>query len=276
MKECDLIMKGGVTSGVVYPHAIRKIAKAYRLRSIGGTSAGAIAATFAAAAEYRRQENQQSMAGFDEIGNVAHALGDNMFELFQPTPKTEPLFKLLLAAIDQKSGGSVGALRAIPQAFPNPVIFGGLLAVLSVFIGVITDNWAIAVLGVLSSLIVSIVLIAFALKKMLFVDLPAQDFGLCSGKSLPTKSGLALGDWIARKIDQIAGKSDGPLTVRDLRKHGIEVATVTTDLSSKRPYRLPFETSIHHFSKAEFARLFPDSMVEYLCIAGEKRAPPRQ
>jgi len=272
MEECDLIMKGGVTSGVVYPHAIRKIAKAYRLRSIGGTSAGAIAATFAAAAEYRRQENQQSMAGFDEIGDVAKELGSNMFGLFQPTPKTEPLFKLLIAAIDQKSGGAGGALRAIPRAFPYPVLFGALLVLLSVFTGVVTGNWAIGVLGVLISLIGSIGLIAIALKKMLFVDLPAQDFGLCSGKTLPAKSELAFGDWITQKIDQIAGKDDGPLTVRDLRRHGIDVATVTTDLSSKRPYRLPFETSIHYFSKAEFAKLFPKKMMEYLCETGEKRA----
>ena len=46
--ECDLIMKGGITSGVVYPGAIAKIAETYRLRDIGGSSAGAIAATFAA------------------------------------------------------------------------------------------------------------------------------------------------------------------------------------------------------------------------------------
>ena len=55
MLECDLIMKGGITSGVVYPKAIEAVAKTYRLKSIGGTSAGAIGAVMAAAAEYRRQ-----------------------------------------------------------------------------------------------------------------------------------------------------------------------------------------------------------------------------
>lgn len=49
--ECDMVMKGGITSGVVYPYAVLEIATKYRLRSIGGTSAGAIAAAFAAAAE---------------------------------------------------------------------------------------------------------------------------------------------------------------------------------------------------------------------------------
>ena len=39
---CDVIMKGGVTSGVVYPLVITELAKHYRFAHIGGTSAGAI------------------------------------------------------------------------------------------------------------------------------------------------------------------------------------------------------------------------------------------
>jgi hypothetical protein len=27
--ECDLIMKGGITSGIIYPHAIAEIAKGF-------------------------------------------------------------------------------------------------------------------------------------------------------------------------------------------------------------------------------------------------------
>ena len=42
--ECDLLMRGGITSGIVYPPAIAKLAETYNFRSIGGTSAGAIAA----------------------------------------------------------------------------------------------------------------------------------------------------------------------------------------------------------------------------------------
>lgn len=52
--ECDMIMKGGITSGVVYPGAINELSRTYRFRGIGGTSAGAIAAAGAAAAEYGR------------------------------------------------------------------------------------------------------------------------------------------------------------------------------------------------------------------------------
>ena len=31
--ECDIVMKGGITSGVVYPLAVCELAKVYRLRS---------------------------------------------------------------------------------------------------------------------------------------------------------------------------------------------------------------------------------------------------
>jgi hypothetical protein len=51
---CDVIMKGGITSGVVYPLALTELAKQFRLSQVGGTSAGAIAAAAAAAAEYGR------------------------------------------------------------------------------------------------------------------------------------------------------------------------------------------------------------------------------
>ena len=41
--ECDLVMKGGITSGIVYPAAILRLKDKYRFRNIGGTSAGAMA-----------------------------------------------------------------------------------------------------------------------------------------------------------------------------------------------------------------------------------------
>ena len=37
-RYCDLVMKGGITSGVVYPLAIWTLAKHYRFKNIGGTS----------------------------------------------------------------------------------------------------------------------------------------------------------------------------------------------------------------------------------------------
>ena len=61
---CDLVMKGGITSGVLYPPAIGRISESYYLVGIGGTSAGAIAASVAAAAEYRRRKFNDNI-GFE-------------------------------------------------------------------------------------------------------------------------------------------------------------------------------------------------------------------
>ena len=52
--QCDLVMKGGITSGVVYPKLVAKLSSKYRFKNIGGTSAGAIAAGACAAAGWLR------------------------------------------------------------------------------------------------------------------------------------------------------------------------------------------------------------------------------
>lgn len=49
-RYCDLVMKGGITSGIVYPNAVLALARDFRFKNIGGTSAGAIAAAATAAA----------------------------------------------------------------------------------------------------------------------------------------------------------------------------------------------------------------------------------
>ncbi len=54
-RQCDIVMKGGITSGVVYPLAVCELATTFRLRSVGGASAGAIAAAAAVAAELGRR-----------------------------------------------------------------------------------------------------------------------------------------------------------------------------------------------------------------------------
>ena len=38
--HCDIVMKGGITSGVVYPLAVCELATTYRLRSVGGPRPG--------------------------------------------------------------------------------------------------------------------------------------------------------------------------------------------------------------------------------------------
>src|SRR5690348_7321656 len=79
---CDLVMKGGITSGLVYPKAVARIACTYRLRSIGGTSVGAIAAALAAAAEYGRQTGAGT-AGFDLLAGIPKEIGADLRQKFQ-------------------------------------------------------------------------------------------------------------------------------------------------------------------------------------------------
>src|ERR1700759_431832 len=87
---CDVVMKGGITSGVVYPKAICALADHYRFRNVGGTSAGAIAAAATAAAEYGRDRDGKGFAELetlpDFLGGEGHLIG-----LFQPQPSTRRL-----------------------------------------------------------------------------------------------------------------------------------------------------------------------------------------
>src|SRR5215213_7269450 len=103
--ECDVVMKGGITSGVIYPRAVCRLATTYRLRSVGGASAGAIAAAGAAAAEFGR-----ATGGFDRLEALPRVInapspagGSTLFRLFQPTPATYPLYRLFTAGMGKAS-----------------------------------------------------------------------------------------------------------------------------------------------------------------------------
>jgi predicted acylesterase/phospholipase RssA len=111
MRECDLIMKGGITSGIVYPPLVLKLAKAYRFRNVGGTSAGAIAAAVTAAAEHGRyKRNRNGDAGFRKLERVREWLSDtankNLRNLFQPSVKTQPLMNVLLYLANRQNGNA--------------------------------------------------------------------------------------------------------------------------------------------------------------------------
>lgn len=106
-QECDLVMKGGITSGVIYPRLVSQLSKKYRFRNIGGTSAGAIAAGASAAAEYGRQHGRSG--AFDELAALPDELNrsDNptghtrLFTLFQPVPALRAHFGALVGALNR-------------------------------------------------------------------------------------------------------------------------------------------------------------------------------
>ncbi|MEM7523952.1 MAG: hypothetical protein AAF360_09395, partial [Pseudomonadota bacterium] len=106
-----------------------------------------------------------------------------------------------------------------------------------------------------------------------------SNFGICTGVSEGRRP--ALTDWIASGVERVAGRSgDGaPLTIRDLKTFGIDIATMTTDLSAGRAYRLPFGDAHHWFEEAAFRRIFPNEIVDHLIArsdpaARREEAPP--
>src|SRR4029078_5427539 len=108
MRNCDIVMKGGLTSGVVYPMAVVDLSEEFRFKNVGGTSAGAIAAALTAAAEFRRVSTG-SRDGFDQIKALPEFLGcktngqSNLLNLFPPTKSTRRLFPLLPAFLGHAS-----------------------------------------------------------------------------------------------------------------------------------------------------------------------------
>src|SRR5262249_41194633 len=94
---CDIVLKGGITSGVVYPLALARLAKQYRFSSIGGTSAGAIAAAACAAAEYGRRNGHD---GFARLAAVPREIGARLLKLFQPKPTLKPVYDTFIALLN--------------------------------------------------------------------------------------------------------------------------------------------------------------------------------
>lgn len=265
MQECDLVMKGGITSGVVYPSVLSELSKHYRLRNVGGTSAGAIGAVFAAAAEYRRQTGGER-EGFEEVTRLAADLATNMGKLFQPIPEMKAPFGLMMAKLD-------GASLLVRSAwiFWKQVTVAAVLIAAGVWAAMRWDNWWIAASAVLTALVL-LVIRSLWLAKSNFVDaLPRHDFGLCTGKRQPGHRHPGFTDWIVAGIESISGKESGYLTVGDLERDGIDIklAAITTDLSSGRPYTLPMRSGIHYFRKSEFLRLFDQNVVEQMCAGKE-------
>lgn len=125
---CNLIMKGGVTSGVVFPGTVRVLATQYRFRRLGGTSAGAIAASLTAAAEYSRRATGNS-AAFDTLWQISGSLGEarqgitRLEALFAPNHSTRSLHRLITTVTTAERDAPslpVRLLRGLALTHPLP------------------------------------------------------------------------------------------------------------------------------------------------------------
>lgn len=103
LSSCDLVMQGGITSGIVYPPVVLGLKDVYTFRSIGGSSAGAIAAAETAAAEYNR-----AGGGFQTLDQISKKLGqdDNLLKLFQASAETQIALDILLEALKLRQATS--------------------------------------------------------------------------------------------------------------------------------------------------------------------------
>ena len=112
-KYCDIIMRGGITSGVVYPGAVVELVdRGYTFKNVGGASAGAIAAAMTAAAQHAATAGIKTgdvgakfQPGFAGIAAMPKWFGavtggasgaSNLLKLFQPQQSTSRLFTILM------------------------------------------------------------------------------------------------------------------------------------------------------------------------------------
>lgn len=139
MKEfCDLVLKGGITSGVIYPRLVAQLASRYDFKNIGGTSAGAIAASACAAAQYGvRHGNQQA---FETLAELPAWLSDQatpggrsrLFAMFQPAAAVQQHFAVMVGALNAQPRDAawavlIGLLRMYAVRLALALVAGGLL-----------------------------------------------------------------------------------------------------------------------------------------------------
>ena len=263
--ECDIVMKGGITSGVVYPHAVCELAQTYRFKSIGGTSAGAIAAAATAAAELGRAEG-----GFNELARLPAWIGSgrNLLDLFQPQRSMRRLYAVVRSAA---SGGPLRALLAAlghyPLAAAALLAPGVVLAVLAAVDGGGLLRWwgiAAGVLLALGGLLVGLpAFLAWRATRLL----PENGYGFCSGAPGGRGAPEALTPWLTDLIDQLAGArggAAGPLTFGELRAAGLRLEMMTTNVTNRTARRLPWDDRTFWFDPDELRGLFPERVVAHM------------
>ncbi|MEA2560049.1 MAG: hypothetical protein QOH06_1553 [Acidobacteriota bacterium] len=242
-RSCDLVMKGGITSGVVYPKLVEEVAKRFHLVGIAGTSAGAIAASLAAAAEYRRRMTG-SFDGFTEVGKLAQEIGGKgkLLSLFTPDKATRKLFKLLLK-IGKKGIGIFTGLRLVWTFLVRREKNLGLLRdnFFGLCTGMANGNRGRRVEPLTEWLSRKIDEIAGKKggEPLTFRDL--------HGAPVPEALRALMGEGLERSIDYRA---------------------VTTCVTFGRPFELPFTTNRFAFDPKEWRKLFPGYVVDFM----EKKA----
>ncbi|MBL8289961.1 MAG: patatin-like phospholipase family protein [Rubrivivax sp.] len=299
---CDLVLTGGVASGVVYPWAIVELARHYRFRNIGGTSVGAMAAALAAAAEYGRRTGIERP--FEALRRAPAALaeplrggGTRMLSLFQTAPRGKRLIALwawfgrgsVEAGAKQ---GFVHGLRKVGQVYAGPCVAGAALglALAALVVALVAavaagDAWKGAcLLALLTVPLGALAGLTLALWRDIREGVIGNGLGLCKGGTLVPQSEddprPGISQWLHEAIQRSAGLdvNDRPLTFRDLwnapAHPGAEPGQCSEDdppprrsinlqmLTSNVTHGRPYRLPLNH----ETSRLFfrPEDLVDYL------------
>jgi hypothetical protein len=295
-RKCDVVMKGGVTSGIVYPPAVRELAEAFRFVNIGGTSAGAIAASLTAAAEYRRHAGG-GLAGFDRLAQVPHDLARDhaLLGLFKPNETTAPIFNRLITLLTAASTRArVLQVIAIPfvglrRAVTWTIVGAGLAAAL-LELGLDPVTYA----GALATFALGVVVGAFAGGYVTLRDavaaVVANGFGLASGVDETNPSNpRVLGVWLADLLDEVAGLAPGEHltfghlwygrtpTAQDGAKRPdvplVNLEMVSTCISHGRPYTFPTGLNIFYFNPALLKTYVRADIVDKMLERGRPPGP---
>jgi predicted acylesterase/phospholipase RssA len=264
-KACDVVMKGGITSGVVYPHALCELARTYRFVNVGGTSAGAIAAAAAAAAEHGRDSG-----GFAKLAALPEwvGAGDNLFRLFQPQAGTRRFYRLFTSGLGHTGLGKwLRVAGAALAGFPLAALAGLAPGAALVVVAALTGSGLLLVCAIVAGLVLAVLGLVLALGFRIGTGLPRalgrNDFGLCSG--LSGGEAPALTPWLAALIDELAAKEgDEPLTFGDLRAKGIDLMVMTTNVTHRRPHRMPWTSRDLYYDPTRLRRLFPERIVAWM------------
>jgi predicted acylesterase/phospholipase RssA len=283
--DCDVVFRGGITSGVVYPGAVAALAERYRFRSIGGASAGAIAAGVAAAAEYGRQAGRAD--AFAEVEALAAEVGGG----------TGGLRRLFRA--DRRLRSLEWVVWALLRLGMSVVLLGLLAAGLVVAVAA-TVRFGTVWAGVACFLALPILFSGW-LAWTLLVALPKAGFGLSPGvnpEAAQDRNGLhlkgALMDWMHATIQRLAGRQvcevpssaagpeavpleNRPLTMGDLwggeAERAIELLLTTTNLSQQLPHQFPFlerNPGAIYFHPDDLKKVLPRDVVRWMVIAAPR------
>lgn len=281
-------MKGGITSGVVYPHAVCEMAQTYRFCSVGGTSAGAIAAAATAAAEYGREKR-----GFNKLADLPRWLGEgaNLRSLFQPQKKTRRLYAVLLAGIDRGPKGAIAAAvgEHLPMATAGALPGLALTALALVGAATLDLGWLLMAVVVAASIAAGLALavlgLALAIAGRIAWEanrrIADNGFGLCSGGASDLPWGTdPLTPWLAALLDDVAQVPDGePLTFShlwagpgrsrdeapsDRKERWLRLEMMTTNLVNRRAHQLPWEEGTWFFKPEEMRKLFPPEICDWM------------